>query len=72
MEVKTWIVKLFKSIFSAAFSLFKKETMNKNQIKAFVAEKIIYNLIELTNEHDLSKKHLQAINDFIKDEVLDY
>ena len=72
MEVKTWIVSLFKSIFSAAFNLFKNQIMNKNQLKAFIAEKIIFNLAELISQNDFGGEHVQLIDDFVKDVLLDY
>ena len=62
MEIKSWITNVVKNTFSATFNLFKHEKINKPQTKAFIAEKIIFNLIELIEKHNLQAKHVEQIN----------
>ena len=72
MEIKTWLGELVHKVVSTGFVLFEGGKLNTRQTKAFCSERILFNIIELVREQKMNAEHLQAINEFIKSEVLNY
>ena len=52
--------------------MFEGGKLNTRQTKTFCSERILFNIIELVREQKMNAEHLQAINEFIKNEVLNY
>ena len=52
--------------------MFEEEKMNKKGIKAYCAENILYNIIELIRQNGLTSQHLQQMSEFMRDELINY
>ena len=72
LELKVWIGNLVSTVFSNGFKMFEEEKMNNKRTKAYCAENILYNLIQLIRQNQLTSEHLQQMNEFMRDELINY
>ena len=70
--MKAWLGNLVSTVFSNGFKMFEEEKMNKKGIKAYCAENILYNIIELIRQNGLTSQHLQQMSEFMRDELINY
>lgn len=57
---------------ATGFLLLKKKRLNSRQMKAFCSERLVFNILRLIEQQDLGTEHVRMINEFVKEEVLEY
>ena len=61
-----------RNIFSHGFRLFEERKLEENQVKAFCAENILYNIITLIKEGELDEKEIRKMNEFMQNDLAKY
>ena len=70
--MKRWVGKLFHEVLSTGFALFKNEKLNSTQMKVFCSERLVFNITKLIEEHEMDAEGVRLLNEFIKQQILDY
>jgi hypothetical protein len=71
-KIEAWVGEVSKISISIGFNFFLKNEMNDNQMKAFVSENILRNLVFLVEKCKINEKEIEMIDRLLKDKVLPY
>jgi hypothetical protein len=63
---------MISNIISVAFNYYKSDELSYEQTKIFCCENILANMGALIKQYHLSPEDLREIDEFIRDDVLDY
>jgi hypothetical protein len=71
-EIEAWVGKVCKTSISIGFNYFMERKVEEKQMKAFVCENFLRNLVLLVEKCKITAKELEKIDDLLKDKVLPY
>jgi GDP-L-fucose synthase len=71
-EIEAWTGEVCKISISTGFNYFIKKEMEEKQMKAFVSENFLRNLVLLVEKCQITQKEIEQIDKLLKDKVLPY
>ncbi len=71
-KIEAWVGEVCKISVSIGFNFFLKKEMDDNQMKAFVSENFLRNLVLLVEKGKITEKEIEMIDKLLKDKVLPY
>jgi hypothetical protein len=71
-EIEAWVGEVCKASISIGFNYFIEKKVEEKQMKAFICENVLRNLVLLVEKCDITAEEMELIDKLLKEKVLPY